>query len=265
MGESQENERKWKDFLEFLFDVGTVPKIIDDSHRYENFYANFTNMAYPLTATILLAAAETPVLALGVTFPGIMSSVYHGVGYISDQETLVQGLMVMDVLSILVGISVGLWYNSPPPSPGWLTLFFIMLWEAGVFVVLNKADHKWHWIWHLISVAPVLSYAFNDIGKTAGSENHPEDIEGIALGFLIVCWLTWAASLIFPILYFQEKEVDYDEFKKEFPWWAGFLFTKPPPNGAQVSMNMAGSVSSGRNTRQKQDKTTQHPKGKLVF
>ena len=175
----------------WFWDVGPLPKKnLGAEELRVHQISLFTNVFYPATAAFLLWYTKNPALALAVTWPGIFSSVYHGYAYSSTNREGVQALMFLDILSIVAGVSFGLALNHPAPSPGWITLGVIMLWEYGAMQIFTTNDHKWHPWWHVLSVLPVLSYAIFDIGET----DHSDDIEDWALGFVVACFVIWLAS-----------------------------------------------------------------------
>ena len=199
--------KKWgESVMNFMFkDVGKLPKSEDKDHIEHHFWANFTNASYPVAAAILYAHLKTPMLALGVTLPGIMSSVYHGVGYVNEHEWVVGCLMFLDIVSIVVGIFIGLSYNNFEPSPGWGTLISIMVWEAGALQIVSKADNELHFVWHIISVVPVLLYAQYDLKQTEGSDSHPDNIDGTVIAFIVLNFVIWLITMIMPFRDYKSK------------------------------------------------------------
>lgn len=202
----KKNKAWYENVWHFMFeDIGPIPKRNDKDHIGHHFMANFTNASYPVAAAILYAHLKTPMLALGVTLPGIMSSLYHGVGYTSEDKNVVGFLMFLDIVSIVVGIFIGLSYNNFEPSPGWYTLISIMVWEAGAFQIVRQVDDKWHPLWHVMSVVPVLLYAEFDLGESEGSDSHPDDIDGTVIAFIVLNFFIWAASMWKPSRDYVER------------------------------------------------------------
>ena len=185
-------------WLEEFLDIGNLPKR-EQTDASQHRYANLTNLAYPIASIVLLYGTATPVLAFAVTLPGMVSTVYHAYVYSGENVGLGRVLMILDMISIVLGISLGLGYNYPAPSPGWITVVSIMAWEAGALGILKTTDHEHHYVWHILSVVPVILYAWLDLGETTGKTSFPENIESIALGFMVTNLVVWALGMWQPV------------------------------------------------------------------
>ena len=187
-------KEKWDEFSTKFWDVGPLPKR-DQDDRQTHQLSIFTNVFYTATAFLLIYGTKTPALGMAVSWPGIFSSVYHGYAYFGDNEKWVQGLMVADILSIIIGVAVGLGLNAPAPSPGWWTLLTIMMWEAGSINILTHTDQGWHPWWHVLSVLPVIFYAWLDLEET----EHPDRLFEAARVFAFLSLGVWFLSCLMPL------------------------------------------------------------------
>lgn len=141
-----------------------------------------SNIVYPVTCIVLLSLPESfPAMALALSIPGIVSTLYHTYLCVGSRVSMANVLMAADQLAIVMGIILGVLLNTPVPPPTSATvgcLVVVAFYWAWVYFFAEE-NRVAHGIWHAVSCVPLLVYCLVDL--SGNQRDHPVEVQTAAI------------------------------------------------------------------------------------